>query len=153
MLHQPINTVTGENEYTTTSTYIYKLPDWFIRETDMTASGGKPCLVIPIGTVTDGASVPWWLWSILRLRPDGLIRAAALTHDPLYGQRGWVYGESSTKRAYFKNVEPESWHLSRKLVDRLFLHIMLEAGMKRRRAWRAYLGVRWFAKLHKRWSV
>lgn len=38
------------------------------------------------GTLNDGASVPRPLWSVVR--PDGLIRGAALIHDVLFETRG-----------------------------------------------------------------
>ena len=42
--------------------------------------------VIQNGYVFDGATIPWWCWSILRVHPlSNRVITAALIHDYLYG--------------------------------------------------------------------
>jgi hypothetical protein len=81
-------------------------------------------ITVPKGFVWDGASAP----TRSSIRKDGRIRAAALIHDYLYRNLGYVYA-----------------HLifSRLGADKLFHEIMLEAGMSRYKARKAYLAVRW----------
>ena len=43
-------------------------------------------ITIPAGFFSDGQSVPQFLWWFMR--PDGLVRIAALSHDALYRARG-----------------------------------------------------------------
>jgi hypothetical protein len=85
----------------------------------------------------DGASVPRMAWSLSGLRPDGLIRAAALVHDWLYTNH---YSEYQTTRGFNKIG------CCRKEADDIFLKIMLEAGMKKYRAKTAYWAVRMFGR-------
>lgn len=85
---------------------------------------------IPAGTITDGASVPRLFWTISGLRPDGLIRAAALIHDVLYRHRGAVDAEYLSPWRRFSRAE----------ADLVFLELMRAAGMagwRARLAWRA----------------
>ncbi len=84
------------------------------------------------GMIHDGASVPRLAWTISGLRPDGLLRAAALIHDALYQNLGEL---------------PEGWALparsfTRKEADRAFYDIMRAAGLSRYRSWIAYRAVR-----------
>jgi len=46
-------------------------------------------ITIPEGFICDGQSVPRILWSFMR--PDGLVRMAALNHDILYRTAGGLY--------------------------------------------------------------
>ncbi len=78
------------------------------------------------GFVHDGASVPWWAWSVSGLRPDGLIRAAALAHDAIYRHHGRLPNGWIEPRRIF----------TRREADKLFYDLMIEAGIAR---WRAYL--------------
>lgn len=92
---------------------------------------------VPEGFEHDGASVPRPAWSLSGLRPDGLLRAAALLHDVFYGCGGEL---------------PPGWGpdrlFTRKEADRAFYALMIEAGVPRWRAWVAYRAVR----LGGRWS-
>lgn len=74
--------------------------------------------IIPVGFVTDFASVPRSLWNILP--PIGKHNRAALLHDYLYTE----------------NIG------SRKKADELFLAVMIEDGVSVFTAWIMYLGVR-----------
>lgn len=82
-------------------------------------------IVVRKGFVCDGASAP----VRSSVRKDGRIRAAALVHDYLYRNLG---------RA------TDALSFSRKGADKLFRKIMLEAGMSRWKAGKAYWAVRWF---------
>lgn len=80
---------------------------------------------IPAGLITDGASTPWFSWS-LGFLPDGLHRPGALTHDYLYALRGKLtLGE-----------------LSRRQCDDIFLDLMLRAGVTAARARIMWMAVR-----------
>ncbi len=92
---------------------------------------------IPKGFRHDGASIPRLVWSLSGLRPDGLLRAAALLHDALYRYGGRL---------------PRGWGpevlFSRKEADAAFYGLMIEAGVPKWRAWMAWRAVRLFG----RWS-
>ncbi len=99
----------------------------YVLSEDYTYRFGKHDITVPKDFVWDGASAP------IRssVRKDGLIRAAALIHDYLYRNLGQA---------------TDSLSFSRKGADRLFRAIMLEAGMSRWKAGKAYLAVRWFGR-------
>ena len=101
-------------------------------------------VAIPMGFVWDGASVPRWLWGVSGIRPDGLIRAAALVHD------WWYRGSPLLPDGLRHSVPGCKMTLCRKDADDLFYKISREAGVPRRQAWRAYLAVRMFGK--KAWN-
>ena len=90
-------------------------------------------ITVPRGFGWDGASVPRFLWTLSGIRPDGLVRAAALVHDYLYRHRGKVPG------CYR--------HFSRKRADLLFHRMILDAGESKLTAYRAYWAVRLFGWL------
>jgi len=82
------------------------------------------------GFIHDGASIPRIVWPIIGMTQDGLLRGAALIHDALYRNGGIM--------------EPIEHVFTRKESDRIFYSLMAEAGVKPRRAYLAYLGVRLF---------
>lgn len=93
---------------------------------------GENRFVIHEGFIHDGASVPRLVWTITGLRPDGLLRAAALIHDALYQFRGklpkfWVRPHRTFTRAE---------------CDRAFYDIMRAAGVGWWKANVAYTAVR-----------
>lgn len=45
-------------------------------------------LKIRDGYLFDGASVPWYCWTLLRLAPHGIMDGPALPHDLIYETRG-----------------------------------------------------------------
>lgn len=55
---------------------------------------------IPAGFQFDGATMPTWSWSLLRLDPFGRISGAALPHDLLYVNCGSVRGHDGTWLQY-----------------------------------------------------
>ena len=85
---------------------------------------------VPAGLVIDGASAPWFAWS-LGFLPDGLHRAGALVHDWLYSLRGQTF----------------DWLLSRKECDGVFHDLMVRAGVQAKRAGIMHCAVRWFGWL------
>jgi hypothetical protein len=105
-------------------------------------------ITVPTGFTYDGASVPRVAWTVSGIRPDGLIRAAALIHD-------WIYN--------FKGLLPEGSHefldaegrwqtvygrWSREDTDRLFGRIMRESGVPKFKRRMAYRAVRLFGWLY-----
>lgn len=93
-------------------------------------------LTIPLGFFTDGASAPQYTWSLIGITPDGLWRAAAITHDWLYGVGGNVFAGG----VWFK--------LSRKDCDKVLKRLMLESGCSRFQTWETYMAVRLFGGGH-----
>lgn len=81
-------------------------------------------IVVPAGFISDLASVPDIIPPVL-VNDSGKITYAAIVHDFLYATEGAA------------NVK-----LTKAQADRIFLDIMLERGMKKWRAYIAYLGVR-----------
>lgn len=107
-------------------------------------TGLRCMLSIPQGFLCDGASVPRCVWTLSGLRPDGLIRAAALVHDFIYRRAG-VFAAGDGLSAEVKNVWiPASRTFTRGETDALFLRIMKQAGMGRYRRTLAYTYVRAF---------
>ena len=97
-------------------------------------------LIIPKGFVCDGASIPWFLWSVLKLHPDGLMRSASWLHDYVYRYGGFV-----PKTQFFVAVNGE-WkeskrHISKTESDGLFRMIMEYHGISKFKAGIAWMGV------------
>lgn len=156
-LEQPLMVPIGPVEYELVEEYTYY---W------MDAKGRINRIVVPKGTKTDGASVPQFAWSISGIRPDGLIRAAALIHDWIYNNRGnlpdgshtiWNGGVDQFFDAYYQReqkhlVQMAYGHMwiddgrpfSHRQADKLFAHMMTEAKMKPARVTAAYVSVRLF---------
>lgn len=65
---------------------------------------------IPTGFQFDGASMPSWTWSLLRLDPFGRICAAALPHDLLYVNCGRVQGPDGTWMLYTERQADEMFY-------------------------------------------
>lgn len=107
----------------------------YVLSEDYTYRFGGQDITVTKGFVWDGASAP------IRssIRKDGLIRAAGLIHDYLYRSLGKA---------------TDALSFSRKGADKLMRRIMLEFGMSRWKAGKAYFAVRWFGWLawnkHKR---
>ena len=104
-------------------------------------------IVVPKGFIYDGASIPRLVWTLTGMRPDGLLRAAALVHDFLYEHKGKMpkgtYQMRSDKRYTDLN---DQW--SRKNADKMFARILKESGVsrfKRRMACRAVRLGGWLA--------
>lgn len=79
-------------------------------------------IVVPKGTVTDGASIPRVFWSILS--PFGEYFKAALPHDHLYS--------------------PDNKTFTRKQADEILLEGMIVLGVNPVKRFAIYRAVRWF---------
>jgi hypothetical protein len=102
-------------------------------------------ITVKKGFEYDGASVPRIVWTLGGLRPDGLIRAAALVHDYIYRHAG-IMPPSTCE---FKNKETDKWEddgcvWDRKRCDRLFRRMMQQASSSKTKVWLAYKFVRSF---------
>ena len=133
--HYPSIVPIGRRKYRLVDNYRFKYED-----------GDALCIVsAKEGMITDGASVPQWLWSITGLTPDGLIRTAALVHDRLYQTGGEIKERPNNASTTYHT------RLTRSECDKLFKAIMLNSGIKKWRCTLAYWGVRLFGGLH--WKV
>lgn len=95
------------------------------------------------GYIYDGASVPALAWAISRIRPDGLIRAAATLHDPIYEFEGdlnnkWITCEVWHDGEWSKSLR--HWH--RKEADGFFKELLERAGYGDKKIWAAHQAVR-----------
>lgn len=91
---------------------------WQVAVTPMVYQGAREKIVVPVGFISDGASVPRWLWSFLPR--DGDYFLAAVLHD-------WLY---------------HSGAVSRRDADRLFLRVMLELDVSFGQWFVCWVGVR-----------
>lgn len=96
------------------------------------------------GFTYDGASVPRIFWTLSGLRPDGLIRAAALIHDLFYVYKG-VLDESCKYVKVYSIVNGEekesSIKLTRRESDILLSQDMLNFNMTKLQASTAFIAV------------
>jgi hypothetical protein len=83
---------------------------------------------VPPGTETDGASIPWPLWSIIGAPFEGKYRDAAVVHD------------------YFCQVQSRPW----RETHLVFVQAMRAAGVGERQAKLMYAGVYYFGP---RWGI
>ncbi len=89
--------------------------------------------VIKAGTVSDLASIPFWLWGLFGLRPDGLYRRASFGHDIRIRKLKKLYAGKIPKKL-------------KKPIDKIFLKEMLEDGVKPWKAKLMYRSVRLFGR-------
>ena len=129
MLQQPLIIPISPRLYKLVASYSYL---WL-------KDGVQHELGIRKGFIYDGASVPRALWSLIGLRPDGLVRPAALLHDYLYRFAGDLPAGSYVR----SDDGPLVW--SREAADRLFARVMREAGVGKWKRRMAYRAVRTFA--------
>ena len=80
----------------------------------------------PVGSVTDGASVPRIFWFISGNPKFGATAKAAYVHDILYGFHRTDQGR----------------HISRAEADKIFREALIVLGLARWRAWLCWLGLR-----------
>lgn len=92
--------------------------DLFQLASDLSASWGGLELLVPAGTVTDFASVPWGLRNMVP-RWNRTARPAVF-HDRLY----------------------QAHNVSRRLADRIFRDLLRAEGIDPIRAWLVWVGVR-----------
>lgn len=79
---------------------------------------------VPKGFITDGASIPFWAWSIIRETPYGRVLPAAIIHDYLY----------------------QSGDLPRHIADFLFYHALIKCRIPKWKAKIMHYAVRWFGR-------
>ena len=85
-------------------------------------------ITIPKGTLTDGASIPRWLWFFVGSPFAGDYIEAALVHDYLY----------------YLALKKGLKITTRKHADQIFYNAMLEYGVSKSEAKTKYKAVRWF---------
>ena len=83
-----------------------------------------PIITVPTGALTDGASIPRPLWSILS--PRGPYGRAAVIHDYLYSPQSCQSYPGITRR----------------MADEIFRDAILDCGCSRRLAWTMWAAVR-----------
>ena len=101
--------------------------------------GARRELSVPAGYLYDGASVPRVFWSLIGLRPDGLIRAASLAHDALYRAAGGKKPEA-WGGCVLTNCNGNAVQVCRGEADWVLREFMRSAGM-----WRHRCGIAWAA--------
>jgi len=134
-LSQPNITPISDDMYRLEEDYVYSWED----------DGISHRITIKKGFEYDGASVPRFAWSLFGVRPDGLIRAAALVHDFIYRH----VGEMPPKTCERLDQEGEEWEdddcvWSRRRADQLFELMMKQASSSKIKRWLAYKFVRRF---------
>lgn len=115
--------LTGDNQpdLRPVSKRCYRLNSKYSVRIQDVSNGRLYVVCVPAGFQSDGASVPRVVWTLVGLRPDGPIRAAALIHDYIYRSKGVVEVSSV--------VGAKTLDISRKNADRIFLSLMRAAGM------------------------
>ncbi len=86
---------------------------------------------VPVGFITDFASIPKAFWSIIP--PYGKYTKAAVLHDYIYKYHGFVSGDQFIS-------------YTRKEADQIFLKAMEVLGVGRVKRWTMYTAVRWFGR-------
>ncbi|MDP6635965.1 MAG: DUF1353 domain-containing protein [Phycisphaerae bacterium] len=100
--------------------------------------GGGTVLTAPVGTATDGASIPRFFWRFIGPPMTGRYRQAAVIHDAGYtADLQW-------------RVDRAPIDYDRKAVDALFLQLMEALGVSWWRRRLMYAAVRWFGAT--RWT-
>ncbi|MBN9346627.1 MAG: DUF1353 domain-containing protein [Devosia sp.] len=89
----------------------------------------RDLVVVPSGFLTDGASVPSWLWGAIP--PDGMSFKAAVVHD-------WLC-------LLIDQGRPHPGFVTRRRCDDFFLELLEESRVPAIQRWAMYLAVRWFS--------
>lgn len=111
----------------------YILKDFCVYESELFGVS----IVVPTGFVTDLASIPRVVWTLIGWTPDGLHRNAAIVHDFIYQRRGRVPAIYISPARFF----------SRKECDQVFKEAMLSLGVSKIKANIMYGAVRTFGWL------
>lgn len=139
MIKQPYNTPIDGRPHGLKRDQAYRLEKEYIYKWDK--NGETYRIIIPEGLVYDGASIPRLTWTLTGMRPDGLLRAAALVHDFIYIHKGKMpkgsYQMHNDKRYVDLNTR---W--TRKKADKMFAQILKESGVSRFKRRIAYRAVR-----------
>lgn len=125
-LHEPIIPVNG---------HTYRLVGDWLYEDD------KYKIFVKDGYLYDCASVLQLTTSFSGIYPDGLIRAAATVHDPIYQNSG--YDTATRPNDFYEIVykDGRNW-ISNREADKLFYKIYRATGEDREKCIAAYLAVR-----------
>lgn len=83
--HQPINIPIRKNWFRLMQS------NWYLK---CLIDGKLFIMRIDFGYEWDGASIRWWLWTLLRLHPGSIMLGHSLPHDPLCN---WYRGVMSGK--------------------------------------------------------
>lgn len=99
-----------------------KNTDTIILERDLVYydNRSKQVFVIPVGFISDGASIPQFLWSVMGHPFQADVRKAAVLHDFLYRHQV----------------------VRRKVADQMFYDALCEEGLNENKAQMFYAGVR-----------
>lgn len=97
---------------------------WCVRDLWLPICGDLPLHPVPQGFVTDLASIPWWLWSIIGSPTDRKFVKAAVMHD-----------------FYCVKAHKEQDYSWRRIGDAFFPKLLMQAGVSDRKATRMYWGV------------
>ncbi len=100
-------------------TVLYKLQEDYVVHVYCKRINEKLTIKVPKGYVTDLASIPSWLWSLFRVSPDGLQRAATLVHDYIYGLH-----LKGTDYSLIPRVDDGWYRLYRQDCDRIMRELM-----------------------------
>lgn len=141
ILEQPHNVPVDGTKYNLSKYRTYMLAhDWqVILERD----GYAIRFTVKKGYMYDGASVPRIAWSIGGIRPDGLIRAAATLHDPVYEFEGKLNNEWITCERYVDGLWIKCNRIwTRKEADGFFKELLIRAGYNKFKVFMAYQAVR-----------
>lgn len=66
--------------------------------------------IVPAAFQFDGATIPWWAWSLIRLDPFGRISGPACGHDFLYVTCGRVLGKDGRPLFYTEDEADEYFY-------------------------------------------
>jgi len=105
-------------------------------------------LIVPTGFLFDGASIPWALWSALRLAPHGAMDGPALAHDFIYHHKGDMPPGSyqlKTANGWFDMLSPLRRDVADDMLKALVVHFKAAGEVRASLVW---VGVRvggWYA--------
>jgi len=107
---------------------------------------------VPVGYVTDFASIPRFLWSLLP--PIGKYGKAAVVHDFLCTHQNlWISQDALIRHAValgldYENLEGGIYYVTRKQADQIFLEAMAVLGVPKWKRLTMYGAVRLYAKFN-----
>jgi hypothetical protein len=87
--------------------------------------------IVPAGFISDGTSVPWYLWSVTGLTRDGLERGASWVHDWMYVNDGNVPLQVLNENGNWENT---SLVFNQGDADSLFYYSLLAFNVSATRA-------------------
>lgn len=110
---------------------------------DLTEIVSEYKIALPAGTLTDGASVPRFLWSLIP--PTGRHFAAAILHDDLYRRNCFGLVQKLVKGEWVMITPHEDILIDpRRFADELFRDVMEYFQVPAWKRAAMYRAVRWF---------